>query len=102
MKKSTIFCGVVIICSALALITVNNEQKDMLVFDLANVEAIAQTESSAGGVRCLGKNDLECIGAALTGKCNVQSTNNASIVTCETVYVQLGDCCGIKSVVTSW
>lgn len=102
MKKSIIFSGIVILSSALALIGANKEQNNLFVFDLANVEAIAQFESSAGGTKCLGANDMECLGASLNGKCKVQSTNNASIVSCEVVYVELGDCCGTKTVVTTW
>lgn len=66
-------------------------------YTLANVENMARGEES-GGTRCIGAAD--CGNSALTGFCNVQSTNNAAIVSCDHIYVVTnGDCCGIQNVV---
>lgn len=102
MKKAIVLFGVVALCSIVTLIRANKKQNESFLFNLGDIEASAQFESSAGGTKCLGANDMECIGASLNGKCKVQSTNNASIVSCDVVYVELGDCCGTKTVVTTW
>lgn len=103
MKKKFVKIVFVVAIALVSGVNVFNAQKTGPLFDLtmSHVESLAQSESMAGGVKCLGKNDIECAGELLSGVCNVQSTNNAAIVSCDQVYVQLGDCCGIKTV-TIW
>lgn len=101
MYKKVLKVAFVVAIAMVAGINVFNSQKPEVLSDvsLSLVEALAQSESVAGGVKCLGENDIECIGKTLSGICHVQITNNSAIVSCDDVYGKLGDCCGIKNVV---
>ncbi len=64
MKTKLLNIGLVIVIAIVAVINVFNSQKSEVLSDvsLSLVEALAQSESVAGGVKCLGENDIECIG----------------------------------------
>lgn len=64
MKTKLLNIGLVIVVGMVAVINFFNSQKSEVLSDvsLSLVEALAQSESVAGGVKCLGENDIECIG----------------------------------------
>ena len=102
MKTKILKYVFVVAIAMVSGINVFNAQKSLgwVNVTLIDLEALALNESVAGGTRCLGESD--CTGHVMYGKCNVISSNNAAIVSCDEQYVVLGDCCGIENVIKEW